>query len=308
MIELILQAGRGALEVCFYTLLPIMVVMTILLRVLEVTGLLEWTIRGLTPIARPFGLTGLGVLAMFQVSFVSFFAPLPTLALMERRGASDRHLAAAMAGSLSMAPANVLFPMAAMGLDVATTLTIAVVGGLVAASCTYWLFGGRLSNVSESNAGQDREETSRSSLLKIINTSGSEAVHMVLNVIPMLLISIVVVLLLQKIGVTEALENLLAPALTSIGIAPGLVLPSLGKYVGGVSAFLGIAHDAASKGKLEPALISLGSAGFLLHPLDLPGVAVMLSAGPRLAKNAMPGIIGGCIGITVRTLLGIWVG
>ena len=63
----------------------------------------------LSPLARPFGLSGLGVLAMIQVSFVSFVAPITTLALMEDRGASDRRLAAAFAAVLAMAPANALF-------------------------------------------------------------------------------------------------------------------------------------------------------------------------------------------------------
>lgn len=146
LIEIVLHAGHGAVDVSLYTLLPIMVVMMILLRIVEVTGVLDWFIRILAPIARPFGLTGMGVLAMVQISFVSFVAPLPTLALMEDRGTSDRQLSATLAAVLAMAPANALFPLAVMGLKVGTTLALSALGGVMAASCTYWLFGRRLSN------------------------------------------------------------------------------------------------------------------------------------------------------------------
>src|SRR6516165_1291358 len=91
-IDIVLQAGHSAIEVSLYTLLPIMVVMTILLRIFEVTGILGWVMRWAAPVATPFGLTGLGIVAMVQISLVSFVAPLPTLSLMEDRGTSDRRL------------------------------------------------------------------------------------------------------------------------------------------------------------------------------------------------------------------------
>src|SRR6202011_3537981 len=116
VIDVVLHAGRNAVGVALYTLLPIMVVMMVLMRFLEAYGVLDWIISWLTPLARPFGLTGLAVLAMIQISFISFVAPMPTLALMEDRGASNRHLAAALAAVLAMAPANSVFPLAAFGL------------------------------------------------------------------------------------------------------------------------------------------------------------------------------------------------
>jgi hypothetical protein len=71
-----------------------MVLMMIVIRALEASGALDKIVALLTPVVRPFGLTGLGVLAMIQISFVSFVAPITTLALMEDCGSSDRRLAA----------------------------------------------------------------------------------------------------------------------------------------------------------------------------------------------------------------------
>ena len=56
---------------------------------------------------------------------------------------------------------------------------------------------------------------------------------------------------------------------------------------------------------LVPAAVSAGGAGFLLHPLDLPGLAILLSAGRRIRKTAIHAVVGGCIGIALRTVLGM---
>ena len=74
LIDLVLHAGRSALDVALYTLLPVMVVMTIVMRLLEVSGALDRLAGWLAPPVRPFGLTGMAVLAMIQISFISFVA------------------------------------------------------------------------------------------------------------------------------------------------------------------------------------------------------------------------------------------
>ena len=165
VIEVVLHAGRDAVDVSLYTLLPIMVVvvvMMILLRLLEASGILDRVIRLVSPAAKPFGLTGIAVLAMVQISFVSFVAPLPTLALMEDRGTSDRHLAAALAAVLAMAPANALFPLAVLGLHSGETLLLSALGGIAAASVTYWLLGRSLSNTSQAVSDFERQASGNS--------------------------------------------------------------------------------------------------------------------------------------------------
>ncbi|KLU20598.1 nucleoside recognition family protein [Caballeronia mineralivorans PML1(12)] len=304
VVEVVLHAGRDAVDVSLYTLLPIMVVMMILLRLLEASGILDRVIRLVSPLAKPFGLTGIAVLAMVQISFVSFVAPLPTLALMEDRGTSDRHLAAALAAVLAMAPANALFPLAVLGLHSGETLLLSALGGLAAASVTYWLLGRCLSNTTQEVSNFERQASGEFSLLNISNVSGAEAIQIVINIIPMLLVSLVVTAL-QQVGAVHGLESLLAPALARIGVEPAFILPILTKYLAGSTALVGVVHDMSARGHLVPAVLSAGGAGFLLHPLDLPGLAILLSAGRRIRKTAIPTVVGGCIGIALRTVLGI---
>src|SRR5690606_18411127 len=139
--QIILQAGRSAVELSLFVLLPIMVVMLSLMRLLEARGVLDWVVARLAPLLRPAGLTGLGVFAALQINLVSFAAPMATLTMMESRGASDRHLAATLAMVMAMAQANVTFPMAAMGLAFGPALLLSIIGGVVAAAATYHVSG-----------------------------------------------------------------------------------------------------------------------------------------------------------------------
>lgn len=144
LIDVILRAGRSAVELSLFVLLPIMVVMLALMRLLEARGVLDWLVARLAPPLKPLGLTGLGVFAALQVSFVSFAAPVATLTMMESRGTSSRHLAATLAMVMAMAQANVVFPLVALGLDLGRTLLLSLLGGLIAAAATYHLFGRKL--------------------------------------------------------------------------------------------------------------------------------------------------------------------
>jgi spore maturation protein SpmB len=136
LIDIILKAGRSAVELSLFVLLPVMVVMLTLMRLLEARGQLDWLVKRLTPVLKPFGLGGLGVFAALQINFVSFAAPIATLSMMEQRGASDRHIAATLAMVFAMSQANAAFPMMTMGLHFGTTLALSLVGGLAAASDT----------------------------------------------------------------------------------------------------------------------------------------------------------------------------
>jgi hypothetical protein len=61
--------------------------------------------------------------------------------------------------------------------------------------------------------------------------------------------------------------------------------------------------------KLAPIAASSinSSAGFLLHPLDLPGVAIFLSASKRLGGVCAPAIGEGCAGSALRTVVTVLV-
>lgn len=299
MIDVILHAGRSALDVALYTLLPIMVVLMILMRILEAWGVLDKMVKWLAPIARPFGLTGMGALALLQGSLISFIAPLPTMKVMETRGTSDRHLGATLAGVLAIAPANATFPLATMGLPVGFTIVASTAGGLLAAATTYWLFGRTLSTERQASLEPDNASTKRPPLLTLINTAGGEAIQSILGIIPMLLLSLVVVIGLQTAGTIAWLVTTLRPTLSAAGVDRMFILPFITKYLAGNTAFVGLVHEMAKEPGFNPPLLWKG-AGFLIHPLDLPGVAILTSGGPRLMRTIWPALGGAVVGIVVR--------
>lgn len=299
MIEVILHAGKSALDVALYNLLPILIVLMIFMRVLEAYGILEKLVTWLGPVTRPFGLPGLGAVALLQGTFISFIAPLPTMKIMEMKGVSNRHLGATLAGVLAIAPANASFPLAPLGLPIGFTLMASLLAGLLAASLTYWIFGRRLSLVKHEPLAVEKAEGKKPSILSIINTAGNEAIQSVLGIIPMLLMSLVIVIGLQAAGAIGWLVAILRPALLESGIDEMFVLPAITKYLAGNTAFVGLVHEMSQQPGFNPALLWKG-AGFLIHPLDLPGIAILTSAGPRLARTIWPALAGAFIAILLR--------
>ncbi len=302
LIEIILKAGRSAVELSLFVLLPVMVVMLSLMRLLEARGVLDWVVARLAPLLKPFGLTGLGVFAALQINFVSFAAPMATLTMMEQRGASDRHIAATLAMVFAMSQANAALPMMTMGLDLVLTLSYSLIGGLAAAAATYYLFGRGLS-ASEGRLDEHLTHPvaeSAKGILDVINRAGAEAFKLAVGAIPMLVLSLVIVTSLRVSGAIDGLTQLLAPLLTALSIDSALILPTLTKYIAGGTAMMGVMDDMRKAGQISVELLN-ASAGFLISPFDLPGVAVLISAGPRIAAVWKPAALGACVGIAVRT-------
>jgi hypothetical protein len=54
-------------------------------------------------------------------------------------------------------------------------------------------------------------------------------------------------------------------------------------------------------GQLSAELLN-ASAGFLISPFDLVGVAILITAGPRVAAVWRPAALGATVGIALRTL------
>lgn len=301
--DIILRAGRSAVELALFVLLPVMVVMLSLMRLLEAKGVLDRVVHALAPVLRPAGLTGLGVFAALQINFVSFAAPVATLTMMESRGASDRHLAATLAMVMAMAQANTSFPMIAMGLDFSATLLLSVVGGLIAAAVTYHGFARGLSAVEGpvDETLHHRVAEDAKGVLDVINRAGAEAFKIAVGAIPMLVIALVAVMALRTSGVIDGLTRLLAPLLTAISIDPALILPTLTKYIGGGTAMMGVMDEMLRDGSATVGMLNR-SAGFLIHPLDVPGLAVLISAGKRVAGVWKPAALGAAAGIAARTI------
>jgi len=303
LIDIILKAGRSAVELSLFILLPVMVVMLTLMRLLEARGVLDKVVMRLAPVLKPFGLNGLGVFAALQINFVSFAAPMATLTMMDQRGTSDRHIAATLAMVLAMSQANAAFPMMTMGLHFGTTLTFSLVGGLAAAAATYYLFGRQL---SAAEAGVDETlqhplAESAKGVLDVINRAGAEAFKIAVGAIPMLVLSLVVVTALKRFGAIDLLTQWLTPLLALASIDPVLILPTLTKYLAGGTAMMGVMDDMRRSGQASAELLN-ASAGFLISPFDIPGVAVLISAGRRVAAVWKPAALGACVGIALRTI------
>ena len=303
LIDIILKAGRSAVELSLFVLLPVMVVMLSLMRLLEARGVLDRVVAVVAPVLRPVGLTGLGVFAALQINFVSFAAPMATLAMMEQRGASDRHIAATLAMVFAMSQANAALPMMTMGLDLVLTLGWSLIGGLTAAAATYYLFGRSLSTAEAQLDESLKHPVAENAkgVLDVINRAGAEAFKLAVGAIPMLVLSLVVVTALRVFGAIDALTAILAPLLDALSIDKALILPTLTKYLAGGTAMMGVMDEMRRAGQISVELLN-ASAGFLISPFDLPGVAVLISAGPRIAAVWKPAALGACIGIAVRTV------
>lgn len=307
MIEIILHAGRSALDVALYNLLPILIVLMIFMRILETYGILEKLVTWLGPVTKPFGLPGLGTVALLQGTLISFIAPLPTMKIMEMRGVSNRHLGATLACVLAIAPANATFPLAPLGLPIGFTVLASLAAGLLAAASTYWIFGRRLSLEKYKPIVVEKVDGKRPTLLAIINKAGNEAIQSVLGIIPILLMSLVIVIGLQTAGVIGWLVTMLSPILLQSGIDEMFVLPTITKYLAGNTAFVGLIHEMAKEPEFNAKILWRG-AGFLIHPFDLPGIAILASGGPRLAATIWPALGGAFLAIVLRGVVTVFIG
>ena len=141
-------------------------------------------------------------------------------------------------------------------------------------------------------------------LIDIILKAGRSAIELSLFVllpVMVVMLSLVAVTALKRCGVIDLITQVLTPVLTPAGIDPVLVLPSLTKYLAGGTAMLGVMDDMRRAGQVSVELLN-ASAGFLISPLDLVGVAVMISAGRRVAAVWTPAALGACVGIALRTV------
>ncbi|MFC3680146.1 nucleoside recognition domain-containing protein [Bacterioplanoides pacificum] len=299
---LVLQSGRSAVELALFILLPIMIIMLSLMRWLEARGWLQRIVTLLTPVLRPFGLTGMGVFAMIQVLMVSFAAPIATLAMMARGGASDRHIAATFAMVLALAQANVVFPMAAVGLNIPATMLIALGGGLLAAAACYYGFGRQLNNEEQLGESLTDDQNRGGDLLAVIRKAGQDAWDIAMGALPLLVVALVAVKLFTLSGAIQWLEQLTTPVLAGLGYPGETLLLGITKYVAGGTAMMGLAVEAFNAGQLSSQEINL-LAGLLLFPLDVAGVAILIAAGKRVAAVVRPAIYGALIGISFRILM-----
>lgn len=303
-VTVILNSGKTAIDLVLYSLLPVMVVMMALMKALESKGVLAYTARVFSPVLLFFGVPGIGAFAILQLHLVSFAAPVSTLAIMERDEASDRRLAATLAMILSMSQANVVFPMAAVGLNVGMILFTSAIGGVVAATLTYYLFARSRSHaphVPEVTAPRQESEE-KTSLWNQLLAGGWEGLEIVVKAIPLLILAFCLINFLDLLGVVAIIEWAVSPLLERAGLPEVAVLSIATKFLAGGTAMMGVTLDLMEKGSLS--VVELNRmAGFVINPLDLVGVSVLVSAGPRVKSVMWPAIAGAIVGVTTRGAL-----
>ncbi len=302
-VALILAAGRSAVELALYVLLPIMVVMLSLMRLLEARGWIDRLLALLTPLLRPLGLPGLGVFAMLQILLVSFAAPVATLAMMQRGETSARHIAATLAMVLTLAQANVVLPMAARGLDILVVMGVSLIFGLLAAALCFYGFGRHLTH-EETPTPAPRHPAAEDAkgVLDVINRAGAEAFKIAIGALPILILALVLVHALEASGVAAWVQGLLAPLFAALGLSDAALMPLLSKYLAGGTAMMGVANEQLLAGVLSPREFN-ALAGLLIHPLDLVGVAVLISAGPRVAAVLRPALYAAMVALILRAAM-----
>ena len=301
IIQLILDAGKTTVDLSLYVLLPVLVIMMALMKLLEARGIVAGISKFLAPALNRFGIPGMGVFAALQLLFVGAFAPLASLRLMEGNGTSRRGIAATLAMVFAMSQANVVFPMAAAGLDVGGVILTSIIGGLVAASTTYYLFSRSLGTDVILEALEVKRDT-KTSTVNLLIAGGQEAVEIVLKSVPIILIAIFVVNLIQFFGVIGLIETLTTPLFNLFGLSSTSVLPIVTKFMAGGTAMLGVSMQLLQAGTLS--IVDINRlAGFMINPLDLVGIAIYMSAGAKTAAVVRPAILGAICGVTVRAIL-----
>ncbi|MBN3563330.1 nucleoside recognition family protein [Aliamphritea spongicola] len=304
IVPLILESGRTAIDMALYLLMPVMVVMLALMKLLEAKGVLAFVANRLSPLLKLFGIPGMGVFAIVKILFVSFSAPVATLAVMDKDGTARRSIAATLAAVLTLSQANVVFPLAAVGLDLGMMMLTSVIGGLVAASATYYWFA-RQPVWQDGNQEDQSVEAARKtpkSIMQIMSDGGQEGIKIVISSIPLLILAILLVNVLKLTGAIEGITWLLSPLLELLALPEAAVLPIVTKFIAGGTAMMGVTLDLLDQGLLTVTDLNR-IAGFAINPFDVVGVAIIISAGARVRQVAKAAIMGATVGVLVRGVL-----
>ncbi|MFN2364538.1 MAG: nucleoside recognition family protein, partial [Halarsenatibacteraceae bacterium] len=298
VVDLIITSGETGVDLALYLLLPVLVVLMALMRVLEDKGILAFIAEKLSPVLVIFGLPGLGVFAMIQILFVNFAAPISTFKIMEQDAKiSNRKVAATLGAVLVMSQANAAFPLAVVGLNIPVAILTSVLGGLLAGFLAYKIHGedDEASSIELTKKVEIQEEKEDLNLIPLLFKGGAEGLEIVKKSIPPLILAIFLVNVLREVGAIAVLETIMAPALTRIGIPGAAVLPIATKYLAGGTAMLGILLDLMREGVMTVAELNR-VAGFTLNPFDPVGLALLVSAGPRVKQVARPAMTAAVIG------------
>ncbi|MBG0512133.1 hypothetical protein I3J13_25480 [Agrobacterium sp. MOPV5] len=85
-----------------------------------------------------------------------------------------------------------------------------------------------------------RSVEQKPSVLQLVNTGGGQAIQSIINIIPMLLVSLAVVIGLQKVGFVAWLSASLHYPLFLMGVNDAYILPFITKYLAGGTAMVSL--------------------------------------------------------------------
>lgn len=304
LVNIMLASGKTALDLAFFILLPVLVIMMAIMKVVEARGILTLVARTVQPLLKLFRIPGTGAFAIVQMLMVSFAAPLATMTIMEKDGTSKRQIAATLAMILTLSQANVVFPMVAVGLDLGVIMLTSIVGGLAAAAATYYLFARSVDDTghTEEIFEPAPKKQGKTTTLNLMIVGGQEAVRVILDTIPMLILAIFLVNILKATGAITLLKTFLTPLFKMIGFPAVAILPLATKYLAGGTAMMGVTINLLKEGAITTQELNR-MAGFMTNPCDLVGVAVLISAGQRCTSVVRPVIAGVVVGVMIRGLI-----
>ncbi|MET0081290.1 MAG: hypothetical protein ABW119_22780, partial [Candidatus Thiodiazotropha lotti] len=209
---------------------------------------------------------------------------------------------ATLALVLASAQANVTFPMSAVGLNGVLALLISAFSGILAAALTYHWFARNLPEddqlpepVPEHPVAEDTK-----GVLAVINAAGKEAFNISVSAIPMLVLALLLVNILRSSGAIGFIEGWLVPVFALFDLPSSMLLPIITKYIAVPPAIMGVTVEYINQGLITKTELNQ-MAGFLIHPLDLAGIAIYLSAGSRVASVLKPALYGAVLAILFRS-------
>jgi spore maturation protein SpmB len=131
---------------------------------------------------------------------------------------------------------------------------------------------------------------------------GEEGMHLALKSVPILVLTLCLVNALKAAGVISSLVWYLSPVLNKMHLPGIAVLPIATKFLAGGTAMMGISIPLVQEGSITQLELNR-LAGLIINPLDVVGVAILTSAGPRVSSVARPAILGALVGILVRSVI-----
>lgn len=301
MLEEIYTAGRQSVEYALFALYPIFVIALVPARVAEGLSLFKWLVRRFESVISIAGLSSYSALAALQITFIGVAGPVATLRTMTRQGVSDREMATTLAMLLAMAPANITYPLFALGLDPVTTLTYSATGGITAAFATRKLFGCRLSSTQSREVVVEQVDRIWCfyELIKVVRETGFEALKLAVFAIPFLIAGNVAHELLNNIPEGKLLAGLAAQEYSAFPVEAGIFSTACIKFIAGGNSILGVIDNLSRAEIYDASAIYLYSP-LIASSLDVVSIIFLMSAARANFGVWKPAALGAFVGVLVR--------